>query len=54
MIKNPPVSAGDVDSLSGSGRSPGRGSTLVLLPGNPMDGGAGQATVYWVAKNWPQ
>ena len=26
--------------------------TLVFLPGNPMDRGAWQATVHWVAKSW--
>ena len=48
-------SAGDLGSIPGSGRSareengnPFQYSCL----GNPMDKGAGWATVHWVAKSW--
>ena len=30
MVKNPPDTAGDVDSISGSGRSPGEGNGYPL------------------------
>ena len=45
MAKNPPATAGDGDSISGSGRSPGEGNgnSLVSCPGNPVDTGAWQA-----------
>ena len=52
MVKNPPVNAGDMGSILGSGRSPGEGN------GNPlqyscleksMDRGVWQATVHGVA-----
>ena len=33
IVKNPPASAGDTGSIPGSGRSPGRQSTPVFLPG---------------------
>ena len=52
MAKNPPATAGDGDSISGSGRSPGEGNgnSLVSCPGNPVDTGAWQATVGGVTK----
>ena len=46
MVKNMPVSAGDIrdmDSIPGSGRSPGEGNGNLLhhsCLGNPMDRGA--------------
>ena len=52
-VKNLPASAGDLDSLPGSGRSrqvkwqP----TPVFFLGNPMDRGAWQATVHGVTKS---
>ena len=30
MVKNPPANAGDVDSIPGSGRSPGGGNGNLL------------------------
>ena len=48
VVKNPPANAGDVDSVLGSGRSPGEGNGNPLqyscLEG-PMDRGAWWATV---------
>ena len=44
--------AGDQDSISGSGRSPGEGngnSPQYSCQENPMDGGAWRATVHGVA-----
>ena len=45
MVKNPPADAGDVGSISGSGRSPGEGNGNPLQYScleNPLDrGGAG-------------
>ena len=55
VVKNLPASAGDVGSISGSGRSPGKGDDNPLQNsclGNPMDTGAWQATVHGVAKEW--
>ena len=55
VVKNLPVSAGDVSSIPGSGRSPGgrHGNLLQYsCPGNPMDRGAWRATVCGVAKSW--
>ena len=48
-------SAGDLGSVPGLGRSPGEGNGNPLqysCLGNPMDGGAWQATVHGVAKSW--
>ena len=48
-------SAGDPDSISGSGRSPGEGNGNPLQYSsleNPMDGGAWWATVHEVANSW--
>ena len=53
MVKNPPASAGDVDSIPVPGRSPGEGNGNPLqysCPGNPMDTEVWQATVHRVAK----
>ena len=39
-VRNPPANAGDVGSISGSGRSPGEGNgnpLQYLRLGNPMD-----------------
>ena len=47
----------DVHSVSGSGRSPGGGNGKPLQYScleNPMDRGAGWATVHSVAKNYTQ
>ena len=46
------ANAGDVGSISRSGRSPGggNGNPSVSLPGNPMNRGAWQATVHGVAR----
>ena len=47
--------AGDLGSISGSGRSPGEGNGNPLQYScleNPMDGGAWWATVHGVAKSW--
>ena len=46
--------AGDLGSISGSGRSPGEGNGNPLQYScleNPMDGGAWKATVHGVAKS---
>ena len=54
MGKNPHAIAGDVRSIAGWGRSPGgrNGDCLqyFFFLGNPMDGGAWQATIHGVAK----
>ena len=53
MVKNLPANAGEVGSVSGSGRSPGEGSGNPLqctCQGKPMDRGAWQATVPGVTK----
>ena len=60
MVKNPPAYVGDardVGSIPGSGRSPGGGYGNPLQYSrleNPMDKGAWQATVHWVAKSQTQ
>ena len=54
VVKNLPANAGDTDSVPGSGRSPGEGNDNPFqysCLGNPMDGGAWQATVYGVTKS---
>ena len=57
MVKNLSANAGnpgDVDSIPGSGRSPGGGQGNPLQYScleNPMDRGARQATVHGVAKS---
>ena len=48
-VKNPPANAGDVDSIPGSGRSPGEGNGNPLQYSfleNPMDGGTWRAAVH--------
>ena len=56
MVKNPPASAGDVrdaGSIPGLGRFPGGGNGNPLqcsCLGNPMDRGAGRATVHGVTE----
>ena len=58
--KNPPANvgdAGDVGSISGSGRSPrvGKGNLLQYsCLKNPIDRGAWQVTVQRVTKSWAQ
>ena len=57
VVKNPPAIAGDVDSVPGSGRSPGEGNGNPLqysCLGNPMDKGAWRATVQRVRKSFIQ
>ena len=49
VVKNMPANAGDVGSISGSGRSPGEGNGNPLQYshlGNPMDREGWQATVH--------
>ena len=53
-VKNPSANAGDVGSLSGSGRSPAEVNGNPLQYSclrNPMDGGAWQATVHGVTES---
>ena len=53
VVKNLPANAEDVDSIPGSGRSPGEGNGNPIkysCLGNPMDRGAWWATVHGVAK----
>ena len=53
VVKNPPANAGEVGSISGSGRSPGEGNGNPLqypCLGNPKDRGAWRAIVHGVAK----
>ena len=55
MAKNPPANEGDVGSTPELGRYPGEGNDNPLLyscRGNPMDGGAWQATVEGIPKSW--
>ena len=58
LVKNPPGNAGeDVGSVSGLGRSPGRGQCNPLQYSyleNPMDRGAWLATVHRVTKSRTQ
>ena len=54
VAKNLPASAKNVASIPGSGRSPGGGHGNPLQYSrleNPMDRGAGRATVHSVAKS---
>ena len=57
VVKNLPANAGDtgdLGSIPGSGRSPGKGNGNPLQDsclGNPMDRGAWQATVHGVVKS---
>ena len=54
MVKNPPANEDDIRdtaSILGLGRSPGEGNSnppQYSCLGNPMDRGAGQATVHGV------
>ena len=53
MVKNLPVNAGDMDSVSGLGRSPGKGNGNPLqysCLGNPTDRRVWQAIVHRVTK----
>ena len=53
MVNNPPANAGDVGSIPGLGRYPGRANGNPLqypCLGNPMDRGAWWATVHEVTK----
>ena len=53
-VKNLPTNVGDVGSVPGSGRSPGKGNGNLLqysCLGNPMDRGAWRATAHGVTKN---
>ena len=53
MVRNPPVNAGDMGSISGSRRSPGERNDNPLQYScleSSMDRGAWQATVHGVAK----
>ena len=54
-VKESDCNAGDLGSISGSGRSPGEGNGNPLqysCLGNPMDGGAWWPTVHAVSKSW--
>ena len=56
-VKNPPASAGDMGSISGSGRFPGKvnGNSLQYsCLENPMDRETYQAMVPRVTKSWTQ
>ena len=55
VVKNLPANAGDADSISGSGRSPGEGNGNPLqyfCLENPMDRGAWWGTVHGVTKKY--
>ena len=57
MVKNPPVSAGDADSIPGSGRSPGEGNANPLQHScleDSMDRGDWWAAVLEAEKNRTQ
>ena len=54
VVKNLPANVGDTDSISGSGRSPGKGNGNPLqysCLGNPMGRGAWCATVHSITKS---
>ena len=54
VVKTVPANAGDVGSISGSGRSPGEGNDNLLhysCLGNPVNRGARWAIVHGVAKD---
>ena len=56
VVKNLPVNAGDMGSISGLGRSPGEGNGNLLqysCLGNPIDRGAWQATIHGVTRVGP-
>ena len=53
MVKNPSANAGDLDSIPGSGRSPGEGNSNPFQYScleNSMDSGVWWDTVHGVAK----
>jgi len=55
VVKNLPVNAGDVGSISGLGRYPGEGNGNLLhyfCLANPTDRGAWWAMVHEVSKSW--
>ena len=55
--KESACNAGDESLIPGSGRSSGGGNGNPLQYScleNPMNGGAWQGTVHWVAKSWTQ
>ena len=58
LVKHLPVNsgdAGDMSSILGLGRSPGKRNGNPLQYScleNPMDGGTWQATVHGIAKSW--
>ena len=57
VVKNLPVSAGDLGLITGLGRSPGEGTGNPLqysCLGNPRDRGAWRATVHGVLKSQTQ
>ena len=54
VVKNPPASAGDLGSIPGLGRTPGKGNGNPLQYScleNPMDSGTWRATVHGVTKS---
>ena len=53
VVKNLPANAGDVGSVSGSGRSPGggNGNPFKYCLENSIDKGAWRATVHGVTKS---
>ena len=54
VVKTLPANAGDLDSIPGSGRSPGEGNGNPLqysCLGSPMDRGAWWATVHGVVES---
>ena len=57
VVKNLPANAGDMGSISGSGRLPGEGNGPPLQSsclGNPMDREAWRVTVHEVARSQTQ
>ena len=55
VVKNLPVDAGETGSIPGSGRCPGGGHSNPIQYSclrNPMDRGAGWATVHGFRKSW--
>ena len=57
VVKNSPANAGEVGSISGSGRSPGVGNDSSLWHsclGKPMDKGTWWATVHGTVKSQTQ
>ena len=55
MVKNLPVNAGDMGSIPGSGRFPGKGNGNPLqyfCLENPMDRGTWQTPVHGVMEIW--